>query len=113
MTNHEVYESLYKAAIAHNSSSTSNMMQKMQSPYNSKSMKNKFSTIKNKKGELNTSNNNTASSKIISSKVNNMSRMNDNIMNNNDKDCKRCDELIHILKHTTKYIARWRGTWQW
>jgi len=68
-------------------------------------MKNKFSTIKNKKGgELNSSNNNTASSKIFSSKVNNASRMNDN--SNNEKDCKRCDELIHILKHTTKYIAR-------
>ncbi|CDW72942.1 UNKNOWN [Stylonychia lemnae] len=113
MTNHEVYESLYKAAVAQNSSSTCNMMQKMQSPYNSKSMKNKFSTIKNKKcGELNMSNNNTGSSKILSSKVTqNTSKIggafntgSNNI--NDDKDCKRCDELIHILKHATRYIAR-------
>ncbi len=60
----------------------------MQSPYNSKSMKNKFSTIK---GGKNVGHCEKGGKQI------------DQLSNNDD--CKRCSELLNLLK-STRFLAR-------
>jgi hypothetical protein len=72
----------------------------MQSPYNSKTIKNKFSTKLNKESK------NKSQAKYCDSKKKSSCK---NSSDDHEKDeldsCRRCDELLNLLK-TTRFLAR-------
>lgn len=94
--NMEAFENIYqKSGACQSMNSTSNLMQKMQSPYNSKTLKNKFTANKLKK--------NVNVVQGINARLNQCSSK--ERLNSEQDQCKRCDQLIDMLKNT-RFLAR-------